>query len=486
MKHAFLAAAFAALCLAAMPARAFDAKNFPAPHGEQVWFAEDHTLPMIAMVVAVPAGSGYDPVAKPGLASFTADLLDEGAGKLNSQAFHTALSNRAIRLSVSVERDYMLIQLVTLSENAKDAFQLLGTALAHPRFEAEAINRVRTQIVSNLAQEDEDPATVAGKAFFHVYFHDHPYAHPVGGDAKSVMAIQASDLKAFAAAHWVQPGLKISVSGDVNAETLQTLLQSAFGQMPARMPPYIPNVGRIGQPGVTVIPMPVAQSVAVFGLPGMLRNDRDFIPGYVANYILGGGGFASRLTTEVRVKRGLTYDVSTALDSLHRAGYVVGQVATKRGSMRETVDVVRQTLNDFASNGPTDKELTDAKTYLTGAFPLAFGSNVGIAGQMNAFQRAGLDIGYLTRRNTLINAVTSDDVKRAAKRLFNPQRMTVVVAGTMEGAAVPSPPQPGTDKPAPVATAAAPAPHKAPTPETASKPKANGPQHPAAALTPKH
>jgi zinc protease len=237
------------------------------------------------------------------------------------------------------------------------------------------------------------------------------------------------------------------------------------------MPPFIPAMGRVGQPGVTVVAMPVAQSVAVFGMPGMLRTDRDFIPGYVANYIVGGGGFSSRLTTEVRVKRGLTYDVSTSLEALHRAGFVVGEVATKRGSMRQTVDVVRQTLKDFADNGPTDKELTDAKTYLTGAFPLAFGSNVGIAGQMNAFQRAGLDIGYLARRNSLINAVTLDDVKRAAKRLYNPQRMTVVVAGTMEGAAAPSPPLPGADKPPTVATPRKPAPHKTPVPATASKPK---------------
>lgn len=483
MKRALIATAFAALCM--QPALAFDAKNLPAPKGEQVWFAEDHTLPMIAMVAAIPAGSGYDPVAKPGLASFAADLLDEGAGRLNSQAFHTALSNRAIRLSVSVERDYMVVQLVTLSENAKDAFALLGQALAHPRFEAEAINRIRTQILSGLEQEDEDPASVAGKVFFHVYFHDHPYGHDVNGDAKSVMSIQASDLKAFAATHWVQPGTKIAVSGDVNEATLQSLLKSAFGGIPARMPPFIPMVGRVGQPGAVVVPMPVPQSVAVFGLPGMLRNDKDFIPGYVANYILGGGGFASRLTTEVRVKRGLTYDISTSLDSLHRAGFVVGEVATKQGSMRETMSVVKQTLQDFANNGPTDKELADAKTYLTGAFPLAFSSNVGIAGQMNAFQRVGLDIGYIKRRNSLINAVTSDDVKRVAKRLYNPARMTVVVAGTMEGAPAPQRPQPGADKPPPVATPAKPAPHKTPVPATATKPKAAAPGH-STALTPHH
>jgi zinc protease len=483
VKCTYIAFAFAALFASASPAFSFEAKSVPAPKGEQVWFAEDHTLPMIAMVVAVPAGSAYDPVAKPGLASFAADLLDEGAGRLNSQAFHTALANRAIRLSVSVQRDYMLVQLVTLSENAKDAFSLLGQALAHPRFEAEAINRVRTQILSGLAQDDENPESVAGKAFFRAYFHNHPYAHDVNGDAKSVMSIQASDLKAFAATHWVQPGLKISVSGDVNEATLKTLLKSAFGAMPARMPPFISPVGRVGQPGVIVIPMSVAQSVAVFGLPGMLRNDRDFIPGYVANYIVGGGGFASRLTTEVRVKRGLTYNISTSLEALHRAGFVLGEVATKRGSMRQTIDVVKQTLKTFADNGATDKELADAKTYLTGAFPLAFGSNVGIAGQMNAFQRAGLDIGYFARRNSLINAVTSDDVKRAAKRLFNPQRMTIVVAGTLQGGAAPERPQPGADKPAAIATPNRRAPHTLPMPATAAKHRSAAHR---AALAPHH
>jgi zinc protease len=483
VKRACIAFTFAALFASASPALAFEAKSVPAPKGEQVWFAEDHTLPMIAMVVAVPAGSAYDPVAKPGLASFAADLLDEGAGRLNSQAFQTALANRAIRLSVSVQRDYMIVQLVTLSENAKDAFSLLGQALAHPRFEAEAINRVRTQILAGLAQDDENPESVAGKAFFSAYFHNHPYGHDVNGDAKSVMSIQAGDLKAFAATHWVQPGLKISVSGDVNEATLKTLLKSAFGTMPARMPPFIPPVGRVGQPGVIVIPMSVAQSVAVFGLPGMLRKDRDFIPGYVANYIVGGGGFASRLTTEVRVKRGLTYNISTSLEALHRAGFVLGEVATKRGSMRQTIDVVKQTLKTFADNGATDKELADAKTYLTGAFPLAFGSNVGIAGQMNAFQRAGLDIGYFARRNSLINAVTSDDVKRAAKRLFNPQRMTIVVAGTLQGGAAPVRPQPGADKPAAVATPNRRAPRTSPMPATAAKHRSTAHR---AALAPHH
>ena len=179
--------------------------------------------------------------------------------------------------------------------------------------------------------------------------------------------------------------------------------------------------------------MPVPQPTAVFGLPGLLRSDPDFIPGYVANYILGGGGFSSRLTNEVRVQRGLTYDVSTSLESWNRAGVVLGEVATRRGGMKETISVIRDTMHDFAANGPTDKELADAKTYLTGSFPLAFSSNTGIAAQLNTFEREGLGVDYVQKRNTLINAVTIDDVRRAAKRLYDPAKLTFVVAGSLAG-----------------------------------------------------
>ena len=440
MKRAILAAIFA---LAAPGiAHAVDVKTLKAAKGEDVWYVEDHTLPMIAISAAFPAGSAYDPKDKAGLAAFAASLLDEGAGNLNANAFHTAIANRAIRISASADRDYLTISMVTLSTNAKEAFRLLGLALSKPRFDADAISRVRAQMISDLQQGDEDPATVAAKGFFRTFFGDHPYAHPSDGEPAGLAAIQAEDLKNFAATHWVRSGLKIAVSGDADAATLKSLLASAFGALPANPPPQLPPVTHMGAPGVHVIPMPVPQPTAVFGTPGILRTDKDFIPGYVANYILGGGGFSSRLTADVRVARGLTYDISTSLTPYHRAGVVLGQVASKKGSMRETLDVVRATMKKFINDGPTDKELADAKTYLTGSFPLAFDSNVGIAAQLNAFQIAGLPVNYVENRNGLINAVTSADVKRAAKRLFNPANMTVVVAGSL----APDPAPRGTTK----------------------------------------
>ncbi|HEX3431830.1 MAG TPA: pitrilysin family protein [Rhizomicrobium sp.] len=419
------------------PALALDVQSLAAPKNQEVWYVSDHTLPMIVMTVALPAGSAYDPPGKPGLANFAAQLLDEGAGNLRADAFQMTLANRAVRLTIAPERDDLVVTLVTLSANAKEAFQLLGMALSHPRFDADAIARVRAQIQADLADQDDDPAAVAEKGFYRAFFGDHPYGHPIIGTTAGISSINAADLHRFAAGHWVSRGLKVAVSGDVDRATLTALLKSAFGSLPAGGPRSLPPVSHTGKPGVSVIAMAVPQPNAVFGLPGVLRSDPQYLAGFVANYILGGGGFASRLTNEVREKRGLTYDVSTSLESFRKSGFVLGQVATKRGSMKETVAVIRAALKDFAQNGPTDRELADAKTYLTGSYPLAFSSNGGTSDQLSTFQRVGLDVAYVQNRNALINAVTLDQLKQAAKRLFDPSRLTVVVAGS-NGSPAPS------------------------------------------------
>ena len=415
-----------------LPAAAFavNVKVIDMGKSPQIWFVEDHTVPIIALTVSLPAGSAYDPAGKEGLAAFTASLLDEGAGKLNSDAYHTALAQKAIQLSASAGRDYTTISLVTLKENAADAYRLLGLALSKPRFDPDAIERVRAQILETLKEGDEDPSTVAARAFGRAFFAGHPYGHSVEGQPVSIMAIQRGDIQNFARAHCVRGGAKIAVSGDVDVATLKSLLTSAFNAIPTATPPPIAPVRHMGAPGLHVTAMPVPQPVALFGLPGILRNDKDFIPAYVANYILGGGGFSSRLMKDVREQRGLTYDISTDLATYQRAGLLAGQVATRNDAMKQTIQVLRDTMAKFASEGATAKELADAQTYLTGSFPLAFASNVGIAAQLNTFQRVGLPVDYLAKRNGLIQAVTLDDIKRVAQRLFNPSKLTVVVAGT--------------------------------------------------------
>ncbi len=426
--------ALAALAfVVALPAFAWalDIQTLDAGKGLEVWYVTDHSLPMIAMSATLPAGSAYDPAGKDGLAAFAAALMDEGAGKMNAQAFQSALNSRGIRLSVAPGRDVVHISLVTLTEHAAEAFQLLGLALSQPRFDSDAIARVRAQILASLEADKEDPGTVAGREFYRKFFRDHAYAHPVDGDATSIGAVGAADLKDFAKSHWVRGRTQIAVSGDVDADTLKSLLASAFAKLPPAPPAAPPPVGRTGAPGLDVVAMDVPQPAAIFGLPGIKRSDKDFIAATVANYILGGGGFSSRLMDEVREKRGLTYGISTRLEPYRQGGVWIGQVSSKTASMREAIAIVRQTMKTFAADGPTAKELADAKTYLTGSFPLAFDSNVGIARQLNTFQSEGLGVDYVANRNALIEAATAADVRHVAARLFNPAKLTVVVAGSL-------------------------------------------------------
>lgn len=416
--------------LALAPVSAATVKTLSGVKGATIWYVEDHTVPLLAVEVSLPSGSAYDPAGKFGLASFAGSMLDEGAGNLDSKAFHNALANRAINLSVTTERDYLTIALVCQSSDAKEAFRLLGLALQRPRFDNDAIGRVRAQMLQNLQEEEEDPGNVAEKAFWSTYFAGHPYAHPPDGDSAGIGAVGADDLRTFARSHWVRNGLKVAISGDTNAQAVSALIASAFAGLPGNAPPAVPPITRTGKPAVTVVNMDVPQPNAVFGFKGLPRSDADYVASYVTNYILGGADFSSRLTDEVRVRRGLTYDISTDVYALRRASIIEGKVATRRDSIRQSVALIRDVLRKFSMSGATEQELADAKTYLTGSFPLAFASNASIASQLGSFQRQGLGPDYIAKRNGLINVVTPDDIRRVAKRLFDPANLIVVIAGT--------------------------------------------------------
>jgi zinc protease len=413
---------------------------------------------MVAMSVSLPAGSAYDPVGKEGLSAITAALLDEGAGDMNANAFKQALETRAIHFSISTDRDFLVVSVKTLSANVNEAFRLLGLALAHPRFDAEAVERMRFAILAGLKEDEEDPGTIAAKAWFKAYFGAHPYAHDDDGSAEGLKAVTIPDIKVFASAHLVRGKAKVAVAGDITPEALAKLIETTFGPLSPDAPPATPRPSAVGAPGQQIIAMDVPQPSAIFGMPGPQRSEPDFIPTYIANYIFGGGGFSSRLMNEVRDKRGLTYGISTALADYRAAGIIVGEVASDKTTIGAALDVTKTVMARFAKEGATGKELMDAKTYLTGSFPLNFDSNMKIATTLNGFQQAGLGADYVVRRNALMDAVTLAQVNEAAKKYFDPARLTVVVAGT------PQKPAPGAPRTAPAKPAAPPEIDKPPTP----------------------
>ncbi len=424
---AFILCAFVFL----VPAQAVQVKPVKALENVPVWLSEDHSLPMIAVTLSLPAGSVYDPPGKTGMASLAAYLLNEGAGNMAADAYQAALAAKGIKLEVIPSRDWLTVNLVTMTANAKEAFRLLGLALAKPRFDPDAVTRVRLQMMQAYDRSREDPAAVAEMGFHSLYFGPYTYGRPVEGEPRGLASISAQELHSFAQTHWVRGNLKIAVAGDITPALLATYVRASFTGLPAGTPPVPPAPLRSGAPGVHILPMSVPQPVVVFGQAGLLRNDRDFLAGLVANYILGGAESSSRLTRELRDRRGLTYDVATDLVPYRRAGLVLGTISARRDSAREAILLVREVMRRFANDGPTDEELADAKQYLTGSFPLSFASNEGVAAQLNTLQQFGLPFDYLDRRADLINALTLADVRRVARQLFDPAKLTVVVAGSL-------------------------------------------------------
>ncbi len=430
-------ALLALLISVAIPAtaEAITVKAVQSPSGVETWLSEEHSIPIIAVSIAFPAGSVYDPSDKPGLASLVSSLLDEGAGDLSSEAFKQALEARAIRLGASADRDYITVSMTTLKENADEAFRLLGLVLSRPRFDSEAVERMRVAILASLKQEDEQASTVAAKSWFATYFGTHPYARSDSGTPSGVQAITIPDIKTFAADHMVRDRVKMSVAGDITDAQLRRYVQQLFVSLPAKTVPLVARPADAGRPVSNTIPRNEPAPVAMFGFAGPMRLDADFIPTFVANYILGGGGFSSRLMDEVRDKRGLTYGISTYISDYKSASLIVGSVQSEKGKILTAIDVTKSELARFARDGATAKELADAKTYLTGSYPLGLDSNAKIARTLNAYQRQGLTPDYVEKRNALIEGVTLAQVNAMAKKWYDPSKLVIVIAGTPDAAA---------------------------------------------------
>lgn len=430
MKPFFLAAAVTAATILSFPAGAVTVKSVAGPTGVETWLAEEHALPMIAFEISLPAGSAYDPPSRQGLANMAASLLNEGAGDLGSDAFKEALESRAIRLQARVDRDYLVISLTTLGENAGEAVRLTALALTHPRFDPAAVERVRAAALARLKQEDQNPARAAVKAWYAANFDAHAYAHAPDGSASGLSAITPSDLSDFVASHFARGAIKVAVAGDIGEAALKRDLQQLFLALPDRNLPAPPKPVDTGKPGLRSIPRNEAAPVAVFGMAGPMRSDPDYIAAYVANEILGGGTFSARLMDQVRDRRGLTYGIETHLDDFRSAAVIIGEVQSDKTKIDTALKVTESEMARFAQSGATPKELSDAKTYLTGSYPLTLDSNAKIARTLGQYQRSGLSADYVAKRNALIDAVTLAKVNEAAKKYFDPSRLVVVMVGT--------------------------------------------------------
>ncbi len=428
--------AVAALLIPSSGAQAMKIQQVKSPGGITAWLVEEHSVPLVALRFAFEGGNAQDPGGKEGASNFLSGMLDEGAGELTSKQFQERMEEIAMRMSFDDGRDAFYGSFETLSENRDKAVALLALAINKPRFDADAVERVRGQLLASLAHAARDPDRVASENWSAMAFPGHPYGRPANGTPASVQKVMSDDLKELWSRTFARDTLSVVAVGDIDAPTLAKMLDTLFGQLPAKakLTPVAQTLPKAVEP-VKVIEMSVPQSVARFGLPALARKDKDFMASFVLNTILGGGVMSSRLWEAVREKRGLAYSVYTNVQPYKHTSIFSGGVATKNEQIAESLDLIRAEIQRIATEGPTDKELTDAKNYQTGSFALRFDSNAKIANQLLYLMQEGLGIDYVDKRNAEIDAVTMADVKRVAKRLFENQDLIVTIVGKPKGLA---------------------------------------------------
>jgi zinc protease len=422
------------LTIAASTAQAeLDIKQVTSPGGIDAWVVEEPAIPFVALEIRLRGGGSLDLPDKRGATNLMMALLEEGSGEMNAQEFQATLEDLAATISFRSYDDSIQISARFLTENKQEVIALLRQALVSPRFDQDALDRVRAQVISGINSDAKSPNAIASSTFYSAAFGDHPYGTSADGTVESVSALTREDMLEAHRNALVLDRLYVSVVGDTTAETVGAMLDDLLGDLPADGQPLPEEVAFGLEGGITVVDFETPQSVAFFGHEGIKRDDEDFFAAFIMNHVLGGGGFESRLMTEVREKRGLTYGIRSFLVPKFHAEMMLGTVASSNGTIAEAIEVTRNEWARMAGEGLTEEELEVAKTYLTGEYPLRFDGNAEIANIMVGMQMVGLTPDYVVDRNAFIEAVTLEDVNRVAAELLQPDALHFVVVGQPEG-----------------------------------------------------
>ena len=422
------------LLAAALPARAgVDVIEITSPGGLDAWLVEDHSIPFVALEVRFRGGASLDAPGARGATNLMVGLLEEGAGERDARAFTQATEELAARFGYRVSDDAVSISARFLTENRAASVDLLRDSLIVPRFDEDAIERVRAQVLAGLRSDETNPRDIASREAARLIYGTHPYGSKQEGTPESVAALTREDILAAHRAALARDRVYISAVGDITAEELGGLLDHLLGDLPETGAPLPPRADLTLPGGVKLVDFATPQSVALFAQPGIDRHHPDFFAAFILNHILGGGGFESRLMTEVREKRGLTYGVYSYIADRDAAEVWTGSVASANDRVAEAIAVIRAEWARLRDEGVTAQELENAKTYLTGAYPLRFDGNGTIASIAVGMQMDGLPTDYIVNRNDMVNAVTLDEINRVARDWLDPEALTFVVVGQPEG-----------------------------------------------------
>jgi len=410
-------------------------EHWTLANGARVYFVEIHDLPMLAVQVAFDAGSARDPANRSGLSTMTNSLLNDGSGDLDAGAIAARLEGLGAEYSAGSDRDMANVSLRVLSDRARrePALDLFAQLIRAPSFPEASLDRDRGRALLGLKQAEQSPGSVVNKAFFAQLYEQHPYAHPPEGTESGLKALTRADLVAFHQRHYVGRNAVLALIGDVSRSEARRIAEQVVGKLPAgEAAPSLPKVEDLVPHKARAerrITHPSTQTHILLGEAGISRNDPDYFPLFVGNYVLGGGGFVSRLTEEIRTKRGLSYSVYSYFYPLREPGPFIVGLQTANSQTRQALSVTRRVISDFIEHGPTEAELSAAKKNLTGGFPLRIDSSRKIAEYLTVIGFYQLPLTYLDDFIPRVEAVTAEQIRDAFRRRIHLQHMVTVIVG---------------------------------------------------------
>jgi zinc protease len=422
----------ALLLVIALPGHAntLTIEEIASSKGIKAWLVTERSVPVVAIRYAFLGGALQDPMHKEGLARFLAATLPEGAGDLPAAAFKQRYLSLGSRLSATSSKEAVSGVLLSLRDQLSRSVGLFHLMVTSPRFDSDAIERKRAELLADLATEAHAPAKLALNRWYAEAFAGHSYARPQQGTPDSIAAITTDDVKAQHGRLFAKDVLRVVIVGDIDRSAAAEVLDRAFGDLPdaAQIIP-IDKIAPRSISAPVVVDMDQPTSSAVFGVPSLSVDDPDFPALQILNYIVGSGDFDSRLMDEIRIKRGLAYAINTRLISDSLAPLVLGEMTTKNENMGIALDLVREVFASIARDGPEEAQFETAKRYLTGSFLLDFDSSARMADSLLTLWLRNKTPDYLTTRNRMIEAVRLDDVRRVAGNLFARERFIVAVVG---------------------------------------------------------
>jgi zinc protease len=417
---------------------AIDIEHWTEASGARVYLVSSHSIPMVDVQIDLDGGSRRDPARQAGLASATAQLLSSGVAAWQGQpardenALEEAWLDTGAQFGAEASGDRFTFKWRSLTDPAwlPQAVALAAQQIAAPTFSGAVWQRDRERQIAAWQEAENRPGTHAARTFNRAVYGPHPYGQ--SATPQTWRAISVSDMRAHYRRSVQACRASVTVVGAVDKAGAQAIvgpMLAAMGQAACTPLPVVPEVAALSAADVRAVPFNSAQAQVLMGQPGITRRDPDFFPLFVGNYTLGGGGFVSRLTNEVREKRGLSYSVYSYFSpALHAGAFQIG-LSTRPDQAEQALGVARQVLKDFVEQGPTEAELQAAKDFLIKGFALRFDSNRKLVDNVANIAWNGLPLNYLDTWTQQVQAVTTDDIRRAFQRVIQPDRMVTVVVG---------------------------------------------------------